>query len=101
MLVAGITLGMTDEDPLRHSGAIPVRIDFKTPDLADRHYHGTNDVSVQIDRGVAGYAYPLPRRSPEAFLSDAFAGWGESADTTSSPLYTHVADSLGNARSAG
>ena len=92
VLIAAITLGMVDEDPLTHSGVVPVRIELKSKELASRPLDvGPNDVQVEVDRGVAGYAYPLSTRSAEEFLADAFAGWGEAANTTSSPLYAEVA----------
>ena len=60
VLIAAITLGLVDEDPLTHSGAVPVRVDFRSPELANRPLDsGPNDVQVTVDRGVAGYAYPL------------------------------------------
>jgi hypothetical protein len=87
VLVAAITLSHVDENPLTHSGAIPVRIDLKSAELAE----APNNMSVLVDRGVASYAYPLSNRTAEAFLDDAFVGWGEAANTTSSPIYVEVA----------
>src|SRR5262249_11330732 len=43
------------------------------------------------DRGVAGYAWPLPGASAEAFLQDGMAGWGEAASQGASPTYVEVA----------
>jgi hypothetical protein len=92
VLVAAITLGLVDEDPLSHSGAVPVRIDFTSPELSSRPLDvGPNDVIVEVDRGVAGYAYPLSTRSTDDFLADSFAGWGETANSTCSPVYAEVA----------
>ena len=92
IIVAAITLGLVDEDPLAHPGAVPVRVDLKSPELASRPLDvGPNDVSLAVDRGVAGYTYPLSRQSADAFLDDAFAGWGEAANGASSPVYAGVA----------
>ena len=92
VLIAAITLGLVDEDPLTHSGAVPVRVDFRSPELANRPLDsGPNDVQVTVDRGVAGYAYPLSRQSPVEFVEDTFAGWGQSPNTMSSPVYAEVA----------
>ncbi|MBV9599669.1 MAG: CehA/McbA family metallohydrolase [Chloroflexi bacterium] len=92
VIVAAITLGLVDEDPLRHSGAVPVRLDLKSADLMARPLDvGPNDLMLEVDRGVAGYVYPLSRWSAEAFLADGFAGWGEPVNGTSSPAYAQVA----------
>ena len=92
VLIAGITLGRIDEDPLTHPGAVPVRIDLKSPEFATRPLDiGPNDVSVSVDRGAAGYVYPLSKQSADAFLEDAFAGWGEAKNRTSTPAYANVA----------
>jgi hypothetical protein len=92
VIVAAITLGLVDEDPLTHPGAVPVRVDLKSAELVSRPLDvGPNDVALAVDRGVAGYTYPLSRQSAEAFLDDAFAGWGEAANGASSPVYAGVA----------
>ena len=92
VLVAAITLGLVDENPLTHTGAVPVRIDLKSSELASRPLDaGPNDVCIAVDRGVAGYTYPLSQKSAEAFLQDPFAGWGEANNSTSSPVYADVA----------
>jgi hypothetical protein len=92
VVVAAITLGGVDENPLTHTGAVPVRIDFKAAELAGRRLDvPPHDVSVSVDRGVASYAYPLSKESSEAFLQDPFAGWGELVNAASSPIYVEVA----------
>jgi hypothetical protein len=91
-LVAAITLGLTEEDPFLRDGPRPVRIELKDPDLASRPPGPDSaDVRVAVDRGVAGYVYPLPRRSPDEFLSDPFGGWGEAQNSRCSPAYANVA----------
>ena len=92
VLIGGITLGLVDEDPLTHPGGLPLRIDLKSSELASRQLDmGPNDVSVVVDRGVAGYAYPVSKQSAETFLDDPFAGWGEAKNRSLSPVYTSVA----------
>ncbi|HLZ27369.1 MAG TPA: CehA/McbA family metallohydrolase [Chloroflexota bacterium] len=91
-LVAGVTLGLTDEEPFVRDGAVPVRIDLKSPELAARPLEGgASSFQIAVDRGIASYAYQLPERSAEEFLADAFAGWGDRQNPTSSPTYAEVA----------
>jgi hypothetical protein len=91
-LVAGITLGLTDEEPFVRDGAVPVRIDLKQKHLAARPLEATgSSLQVEVDRGTAGYVHQLPERSSDEFLADAFAGWGEPQNTTSSPAYAEIA----------
>ena len=91
-VVAAITLGLTDEDPFAREGALPVRIELKDPQLANTPLGpGPSDLRIDVDRGVAGYVYPLPAGSTEDFLHDPFAGWGEAQNPHSSPAYVEVA----------
>jgi len=92
-LVAAITLGHVDEDPLVHHGSLPVRVDIRDDELAGRHFGGDggSDLSVTVDRGVASYVFRLPRQAPSDFLADGFAGWGEASNSTSAPTYVDVA----------
>jgi hypothetical protein len=91
-LVAAITLGLTEEDPFLRHGLRPVRIELKDPDLASRPLGPDSaDVRVAVDRGVVGYVYSLPERSPDEFLNDSFGGWGEAQNGHCSPAYANVA----------
>ncbi|MDQ6672685.1 MAG: CehA/McbA family metallohydrolase [Chloroflexota bacterium] len=91
-LVAAVTLGLTDEDPFVRDGTLPVRIDLKARDLAARPLQaGPSSLQVVVDRGVSSYVHQLPERSPDAFLADALAGWGEQQNVASSPVYTEIA----------
>src|SRR6266700_3906939 len=49
------------------------------------------DLSVTVDRGVATFPYPLPQQSPEEFLADPLAGWGEELNEQSSPASVEIA----------
>jgi hypothetical protein len=87
-VLAAITLGRADEHPFVHEGAVPVRIELKEPDLAARPI---GSLEVAVDRGVAGYPWPLPDAPPDRFLDDGMAGWGEAARRAASPTYVEVA----------
>jgi hypothetical protein len=89
-VIGAVTLGQADEEPFVRSGAVPVRIELKDPQQAERELAAT-DLQLSVDRGVAGYVYLLPRQTADAFLDDAFAGWGEANNPGSSPAYTTVA----------
>jgi hypothetical protein len=91
-LVAAVTLGLTDEEPFVRDGAVPLRIDLKDARLAATPLKaGRSSLNVVVDRGVASYVYQLPERSPDEFLTDPFAGWGEPQNGASSPAYAEVA----------
>jgi hypothetical protein len=87
VIVGAITLGQLDEQPLRRVAHRPVAITLWQPDDAGKPF----DLEVSVDRGVASYPYPLPRRSPEAFLADPMAGFGEERSTHNSPAYVEIA----------
>lgn len=87
-VVAGITLGHLDEDPLCRHAARAVKLTLPQTDDADRPF----DLEVEVDRGVATYPYPLPTQPPEAFLEDVqHRGWGEAQNPKSSPSYVEIA----------
>jgi hypothetical protein len=83
VIVAAITLGLADEYPFVQDGAVPIRVELSDPALAGQRL---DDLRVEVDRGVAGYAYPLPLP-----LAEPFAGWGEAPNVASSPTYVNVA----------
>jgi hypothetical protein len=90
-LLAAMTLGLTDEDPFAREGPVPVRIEVKEAEVATRTLGaGSGDLRVDVDRGVAGYSYTLPRASEAAFLEDGLAGWGETHNEQLSPAYAEV-----------
>ncbi|MCE9614082.1 MAG: CehA/McbA family metallohydrolase [Lentisphaerae bacterium] len=86
-LVAAITLGHADESPFYREASRPVRITLKRPRAAPRPF----DLAVDVDRGVATDAQPLPAGSAAAFLKDPRPGWGEPANAAVSPAYVHIA----------
>ena len=86
-LIAGVTLGHSNEYPFVHSGAQPLKLTITDPLAAARPF----DLAVAVDRGVTTFPYPLPRQSPEEFLADPLAGWGEELNEQSSPASVEIA----------
>src|SRR5256714_3771981 len=86
-LIAGVTLGHSDEYPFVRSGARPFKITITDPLAATRPF----DLAVAVDRGAATFPYPLPRQSPEEFLADPLAGWGEELNEQTSPASAEIA----------
>ena len=85
-LVAGITLGSMDENPVIRTGRRPVKLVLKDAERASRPF----DLDVEVDRGENTYAFPLPRESTDRFVADPFKGWGQVPNRTSSPAYVEV-----------
>ncbi|MBM4418564.1 MAG: hypothetical protein FJ033_09660 [Chloroflexi bacterium] len=92
-VIAALTLGGVDENPLVHRGTLPVRVDLKNEALARRPLDAgdRSGIEIQVDRGVAGYAYPIATPDAEPFLADPMAGWGAAPNPGSSPTYAQVA----------
>ena len=84
-VLGGVSAGFVDEDPLERAPRRPVRIELTQPEDAGRPF----DLDVQVDRGTATYAQPLPE-NPEAFVDAVDKGWGEPNNLTSSPAYTEI-----------
>jgi hypothetical protein len=86
-LVAGITLSHVDEDPFCRAAAIPVKLTLPQAEDAATPFA----LEVEVDRGVATYAYPLPAAGTAEFLEHPQKGWGEQDNGTNSPAYTEIA----------
>ena len=86
-VVAAITLGHVDEDPICRWAARDVQIELKDPEDAGKPFN----LDVEVDRGYATYAYPLPERVDQAFLTDTHRGWGQADNKRSSPAHVAVA----------
>ena len=84
-VLGGVSAGFVDEDPLERAPRRPVRIELTRPEDAERPF----DLDVQVDRGTATYAQPLPQ-NPDAFVDAVDKGWGEPDNLTSSPAYTEI-----------
>ncbi len=85
-IVAAITLGYLDEDPIPRRPNREVKITLPQAEDADKPF----DMEVNVDRGTATYPYPLPENSSEEFINDDFKGWGEFQNNKSSPAYVEV-----------
>src|SRR5438034_10885783 len=86
-LIAGVTLSHSDEYPFVRSGAKPLKMTITDPAAAARPF----DLAVAVDRGVTTFPYPLPQQSPDEFLVDPLAGWGEALNVQSSPASVEIA----------
>jgi hypothetical protein len=87
VVVAAITLGHRDEQPLRRMPKRAVKITLLRPADADRPF----DLDVAVDRGVATFPFALPARPVEDFLGEPTGGYGEAQNEGNSPAYTEVA----------
>src|SRR2546423_1905865 len=86
-LIAGVTLGYSDEYPFVRSGARPFKITITDSLAATRPF----ELAVAVDRGVASFPYPLPRQSPEEVLADPLAAWGDELNEQTSPASAEIA----------
>ncbi|HEV8247924.1 MAG TPA: hypothetical protein VGP93_19250, partial [Polyangiaceae bacterium] len=85
--VAAITLGQLGEFPFNRNAKLDVKLTLDKL-AGDKEPF---DLSVEVDRGVATYPYPLPQQSAEEFLSDGHAGWGQSKNDDATPAYVQIA----------
>ncbi|HEY3234065.1 MAG TPA: CehA/McbA family metallohydrolase [Polyangiaceae bacterium] len=85
-LVAAITLSGLEEHPFGHQGAREVLIRLPQKQDAEKPLA----LEVEVDRGVASYAWALPANAIEEFLGDSLKGWGEPQNYASSPAYVEV-----------
>ncbi|MEN9937054.1 MAG: hypothetical protein RLZZ387_3633 [Chloroflexota bacterium] len=86
VVLAAVTLGHLDEQPLRRMAKREVLITLPKPEDAKPF-----DLSVEVDRGVATFPFALPERPADAFLADPVRGFGEPQSARRSPAYTEVA----------
>ena len=86
VVVAAITLGHRDEQPLRRMAKRAVKIT-----LTEAASSAAPELGVSVDRGVATYPFSLPTQPAERFLADPAAGFGEPQNEGSSPAYVEVA----------
>jgi hypothetical protein len=87
VLVAAITVASAGEHPFAHEAASTVRVSAIGPEGPVP----MPEPSVEVDRGVVGYAFRLPDRDVEVYLADPQRGWGEEADPQSSSAYARIA----------
>src|SRR4029453_17031285 len=70
VVVAAITLGQLDEQPLRRMPKRAVKISLPRVEDADKPF----DLEIAVDRGVATFPFPLPAQPSADFLTDPFRG---------------------------
>jgi hypothetical protein len=87
VVVAAITLGHRDEQPLRRMPKRAVKITLPRAEDAEKPF----DLEVAVDRGVATFPFALPAAPAEGFLDDPFRGYGEPQNEHNSPAYVEVA----------
>jgi hypothetical protein len=87
VLVVAITLSNAGERPFLRDAAVPVRISLNGADRKTR----ADRLEVEVDRGVVGYAYPLPAKDLHEFLTDPLSGWGQPADPETPHAYVRMA----------
>ena len=85
ILVAAITTSDAGEHPFAREAARTVRFTIDGDDAA------FTEPVVEVDRGVASYAYRLPSADPDAFLADPFRGWGDDVPAETPHAYAKIA----------
>ena len=86
-LIGAITLSNLEENPFGREPRRPVTITLKDPERAKQSFN----LSVEVDRGVATYAYPLPAETPQQFKENSMKGWGQEYNNKNSPAYVEIA----------
>jgi hypothetical protein len=85
--VVAITIGNAGEHPFRREASRTLRFTALGPDGPQPLCEPT----VDVDRGVAGYAFRLPENdSTSGLLTDSMKGWGEAADPESAHAYARI-----------
>ena len=84
--IGGITASSVDEEPICREGTRDVVITLSQEEDAGKPF----DLEVEVDRGIATYAYALPAQTAEEFL-EGRKGWGEPQNEKSSPAHVEVA----------
>lgn len=85
--IAGITVSALEENPFGREPRRPVTITLKDSKRVKQSFN----LSVEVDRGVATYPYPLPAVTLQQFKGDPMAGWGQPYNRQSSPAYVEIA----------
>ncbi|MEX2543326.1 MAG: hypothetical protein WD314_16090, partial [Trueperaceae bacterium] len=85
-VLAAVTLGHIDETPVLRDTARPVQVTLRDAEDAARPF----DLTVDVDRGTASYAYPLPTE-PLDVAAPEMRGFGAPPNRSSSPAYTTIA----------
>jgi hypothetical protein len=85
-IIAGVTVGDLDEDPIPRTGREPVVVTLMDPTESS-----VTDIELSIDRGVATYTWPVLPGDPAAYLAETVQGWGQPEDVAAGRLYAEVA----------
>lgn len=85
--IGGITVSALAEHPFQYGPCYPVKVTLTDVERADGHF----DLSVNVDRGVATFPYPLPREDKNEFLAAPLQGWGQTYSDRNSPAYVEIA----------
>lgn len=85
-ILAALTLGRRDEHPFAREGRRLARITLTQPQDATKPFN----LDLDVDRGDATYVHPLPDVSAQAFMDDAYRGWGQEQSAASSPAYVKI-----------
>lgn len=72
VLVAGLTLAITDEEPFVRRGEATVILTGRAAATVS-----PSDLTLRVDRGASTYLYSLPSASAQEFLDDPLRGWGD------------------------
>ena len=86
-IVAAVTLGYLDENPIPRRPRREVKITLPQADDADKPF----DMEVNVDReALRPTRIRCRKMHPMPFINDDFKGWGESQNNKSSPAYAEV-----------
>jgi len=88
VLVAGVTVANAGEHPFPREAARIVRVTAIGNDGAPTTLV---EPSIEVDRGVSGYAYRLPTSEVDDYVSDERRGWGDDPDPASASAYAPIA----------
>ncbi len=85
-VIAAVTLGLIDEHPFARQGRRETIITLMDSDASVEPF----DVEIDVDRGDATYAFPLPADPDGGFLADYHKGFGEPQNDGASPAYVEI-----------
>ena len=77
-VIAAVTVGDLDEDPIVRTAREPIRITLLDPAEAG---HG-GELETVVDRGVATFTWPILPGTLDAFLAERVQGWGQPSEST-------------------
>jgi hypothetical protein len=86
MLVAAITVANAREHPFPLEAARVVRFSARGPDGPIPLV----EPMVEVDRGLAGYAFGLSDSDVQTYLDDPLRGWGEDANSEAPSAYARI-----------